>query len=75
MKTSLQKQRSSVQAAGASASGGSGGGLNVDIQRLVYDVNTAFNPLHHDALFDCRAVDDREGQVLLIWFFWRTLPV
>lgn len=39
--------------------------LSFDIGRLLFDTATMFNPLHHESLLDCRAVEIKEGRVLL----------
>lgn len=36
-----------------------------DIQRLLYDTNSTFNPLHKDSLFECQSVGVCDGRVLL----------
>jgi hypothetical protein len=38
---------------------------DIDINRLLFDASTLFNPLHHESLLDCQAVEIRDGRVIL----------
>ncbi|KAB0669680.1 hypothetical protein F6V30_12830 [Oryzomonas sagensis] len=40
------------------------GYLSVDINQLLFDVSTTFNPLHQGNLFDCQAAGVRDGRYL-----------